>query len=277
MKDQLAENVANAKRIRDSIPKRIKHQDKRDFLELIIKNHVLELQNIELEINLQIQEKTINDMKSIIETQKQIIREKKAESRAREGQANNSNLSLGEIDSNNVTDEDLLEDDQDEQEDDEDELELNDDPIIEEKEGKGDEKGMPVRRSELMKHLSKASKNMNIEENLEDINNELSKLKDAIAIIETQEEKKRNKDPPKRVTKPSETKGKETKLGPTASKKDINLQPQPSAPQFLITNSYPNSSNQVSAQNVNKDNLQNDKKQSISTIYGVKDGKTKKK
>ncbi len=51
---QLQENIDDAKRIRESIPKRIKHQDKREYLELIIKNHVLELQNIELEIHLKI-------------------------------------------------------------------------------------------------------------------------------------------------------------------------------------------------------------------------------
>lgn len=50
----LLENIANAKLIRDRIPKKIKHQDKRNYLELVIKNHVLELQNIEMEINLQI-------------------------------------------------------------------------------------------------------------------------------------------------------------------------------------------------------------------------------
>jgi len=48
----LIENIANAKTIRDSIPKKIKFQDKRNYLELVIKNHVLELQNIEMEINL---------------------------------------------------------------------------------------------------------------------------------------------------------------------------------------------------------------------------------
>ena len=36
---------------------------------------MLELQNIELEINLQIQEKMISDMKTIIGTQKSIIQE----------------------------------------------------------------------------------------------------------------------------------------------------------------------------------------------------------
>ncbi len=41
--------------------------------EIIIKNHVLELQNIELEINLQIQERMITDMRQIIITQKTIL------------------------------------------------------------------------------------------------------------------------------------------------------------------------------------------------------------
>lgn len=49
---QLLENIANAKKIRDQIPKKIKYKDKRNYLQLVIKNHVLELQNIELEINL---------------------------------------------------------------------------------------------------------------------------------------------------------------------------------------------------------------------------------
>ena len=69
----LMENIAVAKKIRDNIPKRIKHQDKRDFLELVIKNHVLELQNIELEIHLQIQEKSIQDLKNIITNQKKYM------------------------------------------------------------------------------------------------------------------------------------------------------------------------------------------------------------
>lgn len=69
----LMENIAVAKKIRDNISKRIKHQDKRDFLELVIKNHVLELQNIELEIHLQIQEKSIQDLKNIITNQKKMI------------------------------------------------------------------------------------------------------------------------------------------------------------------------------------------------------------
>ncbi|CAD8121815.1 unnamed protein product [Paramecium sonneborni] len=70
---QLIENINNAKKIRESIPKRIQSKEKRDYLELEIKNHVLELQNVELEINLQIQEKTINDLKMIVENQKKLI------------------------------------------------------------------------------------------------------------------------------------------------------------------------------------------------------------
>lgn len=67
MNIQLQENIKNARQIRSLIPKKIKYQDKRDFLEVIIKNHILELQNIELELHLTIQEKTINDLKKIIE------------------------------------------------------------------------------------------------------------------------------------------------------------------------------------------------------------------
>lgn len=40
---QLIENINNAKKIREEIPKHIKSKEKRDFLELEIKNHVLEL------------------------------------------------------------------------------------------------------------------------------------------------------------------------------------------------------------------------------------------
>ena len=72
---QLMENIAIAKKIRDQIPKRIKHESKRNYLEMVIKNHVLELQNIELEIHLQIQEKSIYDLKNIVESQKNFINE----------------------------------------------------------------------------------------------------------------------------------------------------------------------------------------------------------
>jgi kinesin family member 18/19 len=76
---QLQENIDEAKKIRDAIPKRIRHQDKREYLELIIKNHVLELQNIELEIHLKIQEKIIDDLKNIVTGQRKIINDNKLE------------------------------------------------------------------------------------------------------------------------------------------------------------------------------------------------------
>lgn len=77
LNQQLQENIEEAKKIRDTIPKRIRHQDKTEYLEMIIKNHVLELQNIELEIHLKIQEKIINDLKNIIHGQRKIISENK--------------------------------------------------------------------------------------------------------------------------------------------------------------------------------------------------------
>lgn len=70
---QLMENIAVAKKIRDSIPLKIKNTEQRGYLEMVIKNHVLELQNIELEIHLQIQEKSIMDLKNICDSQKLFI------------------------------------------------------------------------------------------------------------------------------------------------------------------------------------------------------------
>jgi uncharacterized coiled-coil protein SlyX len=70
---QLMESMASTKKIRDDIAKKIKFKSNRDFLEMVIKNHVFELQNIELEINLQIQEKIISDLKNIIVAQKKTI------------------------------------------------------------------------------------------------------------------------------------------------------------------------------------------------------------
>ena len=110
---QLAENIVNAKKIRDQIPKKIKYKDKRNYLQLVIKNHVLELQNIELEINLQIQEKTIQDLKNIIEAQRKTIIENNLEQKGEDlNQA--SNNSENEIDAEL---EDMLFDEENDQED----------------------------------------------------------------------------------------------------------------------------------------------------------------
>ena len=73
MNVNLMESMTMTKKIRDDITKRIKFHNNREFLELIIKNHVFELQNIELEINLQIQEKIIGDLKNIVVAQKKTI------------------------------------------------------------------------------------------------------------------------------------------------------------------------------------------------------------
>lgn len=76
---QIMESMANTKKIRDEIMKKIKTKENKEVLEIIIKNHVLELQNIELEINLQIQERMITDMKQIISSQKILIQENNIE------------------------------------------------------------------------------------------------------------------------------------------------------------------------------------------------------
>lgn len=72
--------MAATKKIREDIMRKIRSKENRDTLEIIIKNHVLELQNIELEINLQIQERMIIDMRQIIITQKNILEENGIES-----------------------------------------------------------------------------------------------------------------------------------------------------------------------------------------------------
>lgn len=53
--------------------RRIRTKENRDFLEIIIKNHILELQNIELEINLQLQEKMIASLQAVSLQQKELI------------------------------------------------------------------------------------------------------------------------------------------------------------------------------------------------------------
>ena len=72
---QLIENIAESKKIKNSINKRIKHKDKKQFLELVIKNHLMDLQNIEYEFHLKVQEKIINDFKDIITRQRKILAE----------------------------------------------------------------------------------------------------------------------------------------------------------------------------------------------------------
>lgn len=99
----LLENIANAKIIRDRIPIKIKFQDKRNYLELVIKNHVLELQNIEMEIHLQIQDKTIADLKNIIDSQRKII----TDTTTTTVSAHSNNLLLNDDPLNNISSDDI--------------------------------------------------------------------------------------------------------------------------------------------------------------------------
>ncbi|OMJ85996.1 hypothetical protein SteCoe_12564 [Stentor coeruleus] len=73
---QLQENMTRGKAIRGSIDSKIRFQEKRDFLELLIKSHILEQTNVELELQLLIQEKTITDLQSLIMAQKKMLEEK---------------------------------------------------------------------------------------------------------------------------------------------------------------------------------------------------------
>jgi kinesin family protein 18/19 len=57
MTKQMKQSALAAKEIMQSIPQRVKHQDKRDFLEIVVKNHIVKLENDELEYNLRLQEK----------------------------------------------------------------------------------------------------------------------------------------------------------------------------------------------------------------------------
>ncbi len=57
MEDEISKKSKEAEVIMDSIAKRIKHQEKKEYLEIIIKNHIFQLENDELEYNLKLQEK----------------------------------------------------------------------------------------------------------------------------------------------------------------------------------------------------------------------------
>ena len=48
-------------------------QDNKDYLELVIKNNFLESQNVQLLLNLQLQARTIIDLKNMIQKQQKFI------------------------------------------------------------------------------------------------------------------------------------------------------------------------------------------------------------
>ena len=75
MKQDLYKFYTQIRNIRDSISNsnRIKLQDNKDFLELVVKNNFLESQNVQLLLNLQLQARTIIDLKNMIGKQQKFI------------------------------------------------------------------------------------------------------------------------------------------------------------------------------------------------------------
>ncbi|CDW74177.1 kinesin heavy chain [Stylonychia lemnae] len=73
MKQELYENYQQIKSIRLSIDQRIENNDIKDYLELVIKNNFLESQNVQLLLNLQLQARTIMDLKNMIQKQQKFI------------------------------------------------------------------------------------------------------------------------------------------------------------------------------------------------------------
>ena len=73
MKQSLYQNYQQIRNIRDSIENRIENPDIKDYLELVIKNNFLESQNVQLLLNLQLQARTIIDLKNMITKQQKFI------------------------------------------------------------------------------------------------------------------------------------------------------------------------------------------------------------
>jgi len=69
MKESLYQNYQQIRNIRDSIENRIENDDAKDYLELVIKNNFLESQSVQLLLNLQLQARTIIDLKNMITKQ----------------------------------------------------------------------------------------------------------------------------------------------------------------------------------------------------------------
>lgn len=57
MQRELVAKAEQAQRVMTSIPARIRHRDKKAFLEVVVKNYILQLESDELEYNLKLQEK----------------------------------------------------------------------------------------------------------------------------------------------------------------------------------------------------------------------------
>jgi hypothetical protein len=75
MKKDLLESYHCIRKIRDEIPKRVKSAEIKEYLEMVIKSNFLESQNIQLLLNLQLQSRTIEDLKNIVSRQQKFIQE----------------------------------------------------------------------------------------------------------------------------------------------------------------------------------------------------------
>ena len=73
MKKDLLESYQLIRKIRSEIPEHISTADIKEFLDLIIKNNFLESQNVQLLLNLQLQSRTIADLKMMILRQQKFI------------------------------------------------------------------------------------------------------------------------------------------------------------------------------------------------------------
>lgn len=69
MKENFYEYYQKIIVIRESIETRIKNEDVKDYLELVIQNNFLESQKVQLLLNLQLQARTIIDLKNMITKQ----------------------------------------------------------------------------------------------------------------------------------------------------------------------------------------------------------------
>jgi len=98
MRQQLYEYYSQIRQIRDSIQTdRITMQDNKDFLALVIKNNYLESQNVQLLLNLQLQARTIIDLKNMIHKQQLFIEENDI-GMSPQAQAGNIDIFLGDHD-----------------------------------------------------------------------------------------------------------------------------------------------------------------------------------
>ena len=94
MKQNLYEYYQQISKIRDSIgTDRIQMQDNKDFLELMVKNNFLESQNVQLLLNIQLQARTIMELKKNMGKMQKFIEEHKLVPAAYSNESNLNQIS----------------------------------------------------------------------------------------------------------------------------------------------------------------------------------------